>query len=147
LPFGVQEVLQGIQEELKGRYFGIHTHNDSESAVANALVAVRLGASQVQGTINGFGERCGNASLCSLIPNLTLKMGIACIPKENLAFLKETSELVYELANLSPTATCPTWARVPLPTKAGYTLPPSRRTPEPTSTSTQSLWATCSAFW
>jgi 2-isopropylmalate synthase len=102
LPFGVQEVLQGIQEELKGRYFGIHTHNDSESAVANALVAVRLGASQVQGTINGFGERCGNASLCSLIPNLTLKMGIACIPKENLVLLKETSELVYELANLSP---------------------------------------------
>lgn len=102
LPFGIQEVLFDIKAELEGRYFGIHTHNDSECAVANALMAVRLGASQVQGTINGFGERCGNANLCSIIPNLTLKMGVACIPKQNLALLKQTSELVFELANLSP---------------------------------------------
>lgn len=102
LPFGIQEVIEAVQPEVQGRYFGIHTHNDSESAVANALMAVRLGASQVQGTINGFGERCGNANLCSLIPNLMLKMGIGCIPEENLPLLKETSELVFELANLSP---------------------------------------------
>ena len=55
---------------------GIHTHNDSELAVANALMAVQAGAEQVQGTINGFGERCGNANLVSIIPNLKLKLGL-----------------------------------------------------------------------
>ncbi len=81
---------------------GIHTHNDSESAVANTLTAVKAGATQVQGTINGYGERCGNANLCSIIPNLKLKMGIDCVTDEQLAKLTEVSHYVSEAANLAP---------------------------------------------
>jgi len=80
---------------------GIHAHNDAELAVANSLAAVRAGATQVQGTINGYGERCGNANLCSIIPNLKLKMGIDCITDEQLARLTEVSRFVNETANLA----------------------------------------------
>ncbi|MBX6377967.1 MAG: citramalate synthase [Clostridia bacterium] len=78
---------------------GIHTHDDSGLAVANALEAVRLGARQVQGTVNGYGERCGNANLCTVIPNLQLKMGIPCVPEESLAGLTGLAYFVSELAN------------------------------------------------
>ena len=81
---------------------GIHAHNDIESAVANTLAAVSAGATQVQGTINGYGERCGNANLCSIIPNLKLKMGIDCVTDEQLAKLTEVSHYVSEAANLVP---------------------------------------------
>jgi len=81
---------------------GIHAHNDGELAVANTLVAVRSGVAQVQGTINGYGERCGNANLCSIIPALKLKMGINCVSDEQLAKLTEVAHYVSELANLSP---------------------------------------------
>ncbi len=81
---------------------GIHTHNDSELAVANTLAAVEAGATQVQGTINGYGERCGNANLCSIIPDLKLKMGMDCITHEQLARLTEVSRYVSEAANLAP---------------------------------------------
>jgi len=81
---------------------GIHAHNDAELAVANTLAAVSAGASQVQGTINGYGERCGNANLCSIIPNLKLKMGIDCVSNEQLAELTEVSHYVSEVANLTP---------------------------------------------
>jgi 2-isopropylmalate synthase len=81
---------------------GIHAHNDSESAVANTLAAVRAGATQVQGTINGYGERCGNANLCSIIPNLKLKMGINCVTGEQLAKLTDVAHYVSEAANLAP---------------------------------------------
>jgi 2-isopropylmalate synthase len=81
---------------------GIHTHNDAEMAVANAIAAVQLGAVQVQGTINGYGERCGNANLCSVIPNIELKLGMCSIGKENLKRLTEVSHYVSELANLPP---------------------------------------------
>lgn len=80
----------------------IHCHNDCELAVANTLVAVEHGASMVQGTINGFGERAGNANLCSIIPDLVLKMGISCIPRRNLKKLREVSHLVYEQALIAP---------------------------------------------
>jgi 2-isopropylmalate synthase len=79
---------------------GIHAHNDSELAVANSLAAVRCGAVQVQGTINGFGERCGNANLCSIIPNLELKMGIETIGRQRLELLAATSRFVSQVANL-----------------------------------------------
>jgi 2-isopropylmalate synthase len=98
LPFEVS----GIMREVTGKVstpLGIHAHNDSETAVANTMVAVREGASMVQGTINGFGERCGNANLCSIIPGLKLKMGINCLTYERLKKLRETSRFVYELAN------------------------------------------------
>ena len=81
---------------------GIHCHNDGELAVANSLAAVDMGVRQVQGTINGFGERCGNLNLCSLMPNLQLKMGKQCISSEQLKKLREISHLFYELANINP---------------------------------------------
>ncbi len=80
---------------------GIHAHNDAELAVANTLIGVEHGAVQVQGTINGYGERCGNADLCSVIPNLQLKMGFECLSSEQLAHLTEVSHYVAEIANLS----------------------------------------------
>jgi 2-isopropylmalate synthase len=81
---------------------GIHTHNDSGTAVANALAAVMEGARMVQGTINGYGERCGNANLCTLIPNLQLKLGYRCVSDERLAYLTESSRLISEVVNLAP---------------------------------------------
>ena len=79
---------------------GIHCHNDCEMAVANSVAAVQAGASQVQGTINGIGERCGNANLCAIIPNLQLKLGMACIPPENMAALTSAARFVNEIANM-----------------------------------------------
>ncbi|MGB3495999.1 MAG: citramalate synthase [Elainellaceae cyanobacterium] len=81
---------------------GIHTHNDSGTAVANALSAVMEGARMVQGTINGYGERCGNANLCTLIPNLQLKLGYQCVPDEALTRLSECSRRISEMVNLAP---------------------------------------------
>jgi len=78
---------------------GIHAHNDSELAVANTLAAVEAGATHVQGTINGIGERCGNANLCSVIPNLILKMKKNCLPAGNLAGLTDLANFISELAN------------------------------------------------
>jgi len=86
---------------------GIHAHNDSELAVANTLAAVSAGAIQVQGTMNGYGERCGNANLCSIIPALKLKMGIDCITDEQLNKLTDTANYVSEVANLLPDAFLP----------------------------------------
>jgi 2-isopropylmalate synthase len=81
---------------------GIHVHNDTECAVANTLTAVAGGVNHVQGTINGYGERCGNANLVSIIPNLMLKMGLESIPRENLRDLRDVSRFVSELANRKP---------------------------------------------
>jgi 2-isopropylmalate synthase len=81
---------------------GIHCHNDCELAIANSLAAVAAGATQVQGTINGFGERCGNANLCSVIPNLQLKLGYECVTAGQLKQLRNVSRVVYELANIEP---------------------------------------------
>ena len=86
---------------------GIHAHNDGELAIANTLAAVNAGVTQVQGTINGYGERCGNANLCSIIPDLKLKMGIDCVTDEQLAKLTEVSRYVSEVANLVPDAFSP----------------------------------------
>ncbi|WP_461209521.1 citramalate synthase [Desulfocurvus sp. DL9XJH121] len=104
LPGEIREMCKAVKKALPGAKFGIHTHNDSEAAVANALEAVAVGAVQVQGTINGYGERCGNANLCSLIPNLELKFGgkYRCLPEGNLAQLTETATFVSETCNLRP---------------------------------------------
>ena len=80
---------------------GIHTHNDAGLAVANALVAVESGADQVQGTINGIGERCGNVDLTTVAANLRLKMGLGCLQPDSLSRLTEASRYVYEIANLN----------------------------------------------
>jgi 2-isopropylmalate synthase len=95
----VERIVKNIKRRIKVP-FGIHAHNDSELAVANSLAAIRMGAVQVHGTINGYGERCGNANLCSIIPALKLKMGIDCISDANLSKLREVSRYVDELANL-----------------------------------------------
>jgi len=101
LPSVVSALTQDLVK-MFGNKIGIHPHNDSELGVANALAAVDAGAMHIQGTINGFGERCGNANLTSIIPNLLLKMELDCIPPENLVRLKEVSDFVYEMANVIP---------------------------------------------
>jgi len=93
----VRDVLQKISVPL-----GIHAHNDSDLAVANTLAAVEEGVLHVQGTINGYGERCGNANLCSIVPNLQLKLGFPCLPEERISELRGCSRFVAELANQVP---------------------------------------------
>ncbi len=99
LPHQVSEITRKVKKALKTP-IGIHAHNDTDCAVANSIMAVKAGAVHVQGTINGLGERCGNANLCSIIPNLQLKMGLRCISDEQLRKLREVSRFVNELANL-----------------------------------------------
>jgi 2-isopropylmalate synthase len=100
LPWFVWNVVREVLKRWNIKV-GIHAHNDSELAVANSLAAVEAGASQVQGTINGYGERCGNANLCSIIPDLKLKMGVKCISSSNLAKLSDIAHYVSSVANLS----------------------------------------------
>jgi 2-isopropylmalate synthase len=95
----IRERFEAASKQVKTP-LGIHTHNDCEMAVANAIAAVQSGAVQVQGTINGYGERCGNANLCSVIPNLELKLGMHTIGRESLKHLTEVSRYVSELANM-----------------------------------------------
>ena len=98
LPSEVGKVCSLVKSFINTK-IGIHTHNDSELAVANAITAVQAGVEQVQGTINGFGERCGNSNLVSIIPNLKLKLGLNCISDEQMQSLTDLSSFVYELAN------------------------------------------------
>jgi len=98
----LSKIIKAVQKRFPGVPLGIHAHNDSELAVANSIAAVELGCDQVQGTINGFGERCGNANLCSIIPALKLKLGLDCLSDDNLKRLTEVSRYVYELANVHP---------------------------------------------
>jgi len=103
LPFEVEEVFRKVREFFGDRQdvrLGIHAHNDSGVAVANSLVAVQLGATHVQGTMNGYGERCGNANLCTIIPNLKLKMNLHPVSDESLRKLFEASHFVSEIANM-----------------------------------------------
>jgi 2-isopropylmalate synthase len=101
LPWEIEEITRAVAA-LDLAPLGIHCHNDSANAVANTLAAVRAGVTQVQGTINGYGERCGNVDLTSVIPNLVLKMGVPCMPRELVARLTELSWYVSEVANVTP---------------------------------------------
>ncbi|MGN1059001.1 MAG: citramalate synthase [Clostridia bacterium] len=99
------EITAAVKESatvLEGAKIGIHCHNDMDLATANSIAAVLAGAVHLQGTLNGFGERCGNANLCILIPNLQLKRGYDCIPPEQMRTLKAQARYVFELANLAP---------------------------------------------
>ncbi len=96
----VTEIIKAVKKTIDAP-LGIHAHNDSDLAVANTLAAVELGVDHVQGTINGYGERCGNANLCSIIPNMLLKMNKKALPESKLKMLRETSRFVNEIANLS----------------------------------------------
>ena len=98
LPFEIEDAIKTIQKRITEQYntpknaksirIGIHAHNDSGLGIANSIAAIRAGAVQVHGTINGYGERCGNADLTAIIPILCFKMGIQCIPKETLNIKK-----------------------------------------------------------
>jgi 2-isopropylmalate synthase len=101
LPFELTEILREVKRHVRAS-LGIHVHNDGECAVASSLAAVREGCDQVQGTLNGYGERCGNANLVSIIPALVLKMGLACIPPASLRELRQVSRFASELANRKP---------------------------------------------
>jgi 2-isopropylmalate synthase len=99
-PDEIFDVTRAVCTRFPDTMVGIHCHNDSEMAVANSIRAVQAGATQVQGTINGLGERCGNANLCSIIPNLQLKLGRDCVPAGALRHLTSTARSVAEIANM-----------------------------------------------
>jgi len=99
-PDEIFEITRTVCAQFPHTAVGIHCHNDSEMAVANSIRAVQAGATQVQGTINGLGERCGNANLCSIIPNLQLKLGFDCIPAEAMRHLTNVARSVSEIANM-----------------------------------------------
>jgi 2-isopropylmalate synthase len=99
LPERIESVMRDVGAHID-HPLGIHTHNDAECAVANSLTAVQAGAVQVQGTINGYGERCGNANLSTIIPNLELKLGCRVLPAGNLEKVTEVAHFVSEIANL-----------------------------------------------
>jgi 2-isopropylmalate synthase len=102
LPHELTEIISNVRTALGDKIkLGIHCHNDAEVAVANSLLSTRAGVTHIQGTINGFGERCGNANLCSLIPGLVLKMGYSCTVDKNINKLTNVSRFVSEIANLS----------------------------------------------
>ncbi len=101
MPWEITSIVREVKAALN-HPIGIHTHNDGECAVANSLAAIREGAGQVQGTINGYGERCGNANLCSIMADLELKMNLRCLPDGHLPMLTDIAHFVAEVANLAP---------------------------------------------
>jgi 2-isopropylmalate synthase len=107
LPEQIFEIAERVCRTFGSVTVGIHTHNDCDCATANALAAVRAGARHVQGTINGLGERCGNADLCAVIPGLAFKMGLDVLPPEKIRMLTETSRFVFEVGNLPPAMNLP----------------------------------------
>ena len=118
LPHMVFETTARVAREMPVP-IGIHCHNDAGMAVANTIEAVRAGATHVQGTMNGFGERCGNASLCSVVPNLMLKMGRRCLKPRALKQLREASLFVDDLVNVRPNPTAPYVGQSAFSHKAG----------------------------
>jgi 2-isopropylmalate synthase len=102
LPEQIFEATQHVCRTFASVVVGIHAHNDADCATANSLAAVRAGARQVQGTVNGLGERCGNANLCAVIPGLSFKMGLEVLGPEKMRMLTETSRFVFEVGNLTP---------------------------------------------
>src|SRR5678809_555489 len=99
LPDEISEATRVVAEQIQ-LPIGIHCHNDGELAVANTLAAVNAGATHVQGTINGYGERCGNANLCSVIPNLELKLGHVVIGPRRLRRLRDTARFILSLIHI-----------------------------------------------
>lgn len=135
LPHEVSSIVNEVRERLSRDLLeqeiglGIHTHNDSGTAVANALAAVLAGVTMVQGTINGYGERCGNADLCTLIPNLQLKLGYRCLEEGQLEKLTATSRYVSEIVNLAPDDHAPFVGRSAFAHKGGVHVSAVLRNP------------------
>jgi 2-isopropylmalate synthase len=119
LPTRIREVVQDVHATLPDVALGIHCHDDSGCAVANTLLAVEAGATQVQGTVNGIGERTGNANLITIIADLQLKMGLQVLPAEGLARLTETAHFVDELLNRTPNPAQPYVGKHAFAHKAG----------------------------
>ncbi len=106
-PDQIYEITKAVCDQFTSLTVGIHTHNDSDCATANTLAAVRAGARHIQGTINGLGERCGNANLCTVIPNLAFKMGFDVLTHEKIKTLTEVSRFIFEIGNLTPVMNMP----------------------------------------
>jgi len=124
LPHEVERIVTDVGKVVPGSHLGIHTHNDTENAVANALAAVRAGARQIQGALNGLGERCGNANLVSIIPTLLLKSEYAdrfetAVTAERLRRLVHASRLLDEILNRAPNRQAPYVGESAFATKAG----------------------------
>jgi len=127
MPWQIAETVRAVRAAV-GHPLGVHAHNDSETAVANSLAAVAEGAVQVQGTVNGYGERCGNANLCSVIPALELKLGKPCLPPGRLKTVGEVSRFVAEVANLAQDEHLPYVGRSAFAHKGGIHVAAMRRT-------------------
>lgn len=123
----VESTVETVRAAFPSVAVGIHTHNDGELGVANALAALRCGATHVQGTINGYGERCGNANLCSIIPDIELKLGYATLPDGNLRKLSHVSHTVDEIANQSPINSLPYVGKSAFAHKGGIHVAAMRR--------------------
>jgi 2-isopropylmalate synthase len=126
LPWQIAEIVRAVGAEVR-HPLGVHAHNDSETAVANSLAAVQEGAIQVQGTVNGYGERCGNANLCSIIPSLELKLGKRCLPEGHLQTLTDVAHFVAEVANLAPDEHLPYVGKSAFAHKGGIHVAAMRR--------------------
>ena len=133
LPHEISQIVQDVRKTIKAEenslQLGIHTHNDSDTAVANAIAAVMEGVQMVQGTINGYGERCGNANLCSLIPNLQLKLDYSCIEETQLNQLTYAAHLISEVVNLAPDDHAPFVGRSAFAHKGGIHVSAVERNP------------------
>ncbi len=130
MPWEVEAMVTAVREAVPEAALGIHAHNYGECGVANSVAAVRAGAHHVQGTINGYGERCGNANLCSVIPNVELKLGLQCLPSGALHQLYDLSHFVAEIANLSPDDHAAYVGRSAFAHKGGVHVSAIRRHPE-----------------
>ena len=129
LPQEVEAIIRETQKTIAAP-LGIHAHNDGELAVANTLAAVALGVDMAHGTINGFGERCGNANLCSVIPNIHLKMKLECITRKKLEKLSDISRFVSELANFRHNIHQPFVGKSAFAHKGGIHVSAVRKRPE-----------------
>jgi len=129
MPWRIHDVVRIVREHVPTT-LGIHAHDDAGCGVANSLAAIRAGARHVQGTVNGYGERCGNANLCAVLPGIELKLGLAALPAGRLTELPEVARTVAELANLAPDEHMPYVGRSAFAHKGGVHVAAIRRAPE-----------------
>lgn len=133
LPEQIYEITRAVCDKFAPTVIGIHAHNDTDCATANSIAAVRAGARHLQGTINGLGERCGNANFCTVIPNLALKMGFDVLEADKIRTLTKVSRFVFEIGNLAPVTNMPYVGESAFAHKAGLhvnALRKSKRTYE-----------------
>ncbi len=123
----LEQIVDYAQKQIPYAKLGIHCHNDSELGVANSLAALRSGAVHVQGTMNGYGERCGNANLCSIVPDIELKMEMQCLPEGSLRKLTHISRTIAEIANQSPATHQPYVGKSAFAHKGGIHVAAMRR--------------------